>query len=585
MASIIAFFLFVWIVVECKDKISDKRKARKRKKEHIRFLIDNEARMKKERQELRNKEKQLADQLADKEKEINKLKNEISSLKKKQATREDTKKDLIELVAQKIEMQKRHQELLEKELHLTALDEKIHKREKEVADAYGRFAAYDVKFLEGFPVNDPVSKWPPDLRKRLFHAANEHMTLESLGSFTATVMGEGGKTYQTSLTGCSCADFIYRRQTCKHMMFLAMSLGWNCFEHGKQTKAQLSDINSRISVLESKEQNAAKIERHTKALKDDMRRLLKENEQTYPWLSKMIADLHTRYDDQLAEEIKSKRNPAKKASENIKQLSQDYKAALIKQKQLEYQLHVYEAAFPFLEEFKAIPPAEAMAERSIVCDQEREFDRSRKYMSKKEYAKLPPAERDQLALERYLKRSKSSWDAGIEYEQYIGHLCELRGYRVTYVGATKGLEDMGQDLILQKGNDQFVIQCKRWHAEKTIHEKHIFQLYGTVVLSKLAEPETNIQGIFVTSTALSPLAMQCAEHLGIQVYENIPMAEFPRIKCNLSHNGEKIYHLPFDISYDRVHIEPEKGEFFASTVQEALDAGYRRAWRWRNNNK
>ena len=42
-------------------------------------------------------------------------------------------------------------------------------------------------------------------------------------------------------------------------------------------------------------------------------------------------------------------------------------------------------------------------------------------------------------------------------------------------------------------------------------------------------------------------------------------------------NKEKIYHLPFDQQYDRTIIGDQKGEFFAWTVQEAVDKGFRRA--------
>ena len=52
------------------------------------------------------------------------------------------------------------------------------------------------------------------------------------------------------------------------------------------------------------------------------------------------------------------------------------------------------------------------------------------------------------------------------------------------------------------------------------------------------------------------------------------------IKCNINRTTkEKIYHLPFDQQYDNVKID-DVGEFFAMTVQEAEDAGFRRAKRW-----
>ena len=61
------------------------------------------------------------------------------------------------------------------------------------------------------------------------------------------------------------------------------------------------------------------------------------------------------------------------------------------------------------------------------------------------------------------------------------------------------------------------------------------------------------------------------------------MNEFPRIKCNINNDGEKIYHLPFDQQYDRVQIIND-GEMYATTVTEAEEAGFRRAYRWHGNN-
>jgi hypothetical protein len=61
------------------------------------------------------------------------------------------------------------------------------------------------------------------------------------------------------------------------------------------------------------------------------------------------------------------------------------------------------------------------------------------------------------------------------------------------------------------------------------------------------------------------------------------MKSYPIIKCNISNSKEKIYHLPMDQQYDRVIIDPSKGEFYANTIVEAEKAGFRRAFRWQGN--
>ena len=138
---------------------------------------------------------------------------------------------------------------------------------------------------------------------------------------------------------------------------------------------------------------------------------------------------------------------------------------------------------------------------------------------------------------------------------------------------------MGRDLILSRQDQRIVIQCKRWSQEKAIHEKHIFQLFGSCTLMEVENPGCPVKGVFVTTTSLSDTARQCAEHLGIVVYERIPASDYPVIKCNISRTGEKIYHLPFDQQYDRVVIDRDNGEFYAMTVSEAEQAGFRRAFR------
>jgi hypothetical protein len=58
----------------------------------------------------------------------------------------------------------------------------------------------------------------------------------------------------------------------------------------------------------------------------------------------------------------------------------------------------------------------------------------------------------------------------------------------------------------------------------------------------------------------------------VGVEEQLPLADFPRIKCNVSRGtSERIYHLPFDQQYDKTVIEQDRGEFNAATVAEAVD--------------
>lgn len=185
----------------------------------------------------------------------------------------------------------------------------------------------------------------------------------------------------------------------------------------------------------------------------------------------------------------------------------------------------------------------------------------------------------QNALDKWKNRKKNDWDIGIEYERYIGYLLECEGYKVSYVGATQGLNDRGRDLIATKKKNGLVIQCKRWSKDKTIHEKHIHQLHGSTTVLSIQNPEITYRSVFVTTTELSPEAKKDAALCNIEVIAQFPMSEYPLIKCNSNMKGQKIYHLPFDPQYDLIIISKNKESCYAWTVEEAEAKGFRRAYR------
>jgi hypothetical protein len=173
------------------------------------------------------------------------------------------------------------------------------------------------------------------------------------------------------------------------------------------------------------------------------------------------------------------------------------------------------------------------------------------------------------------------------YERYVGHLYERDGWLVDYEGIVKGLDDLGRDLICTKGTDVHIVQLKCWAREKLIHEKHIFQLFGTTQLYLMNKNNNglfpmNVQPTFITSTRLSDVAKNAANWLKITIKEDFPLDKsFPMIKCNINQGtGERIYHLPFDQQYDRTKIITTAGEMYARTVAEAENAGFRRAFRF-----
>lgn len=284
-----------------------------------------------------------------------------------------------------------------------------------------------------------------------------------------------------------------------------------------------------------------------------------------------------------AEALEMKARPAFTAAEKLRDKGRKLAEETRRAKAAEWTVALYEYHLPWITDLRDQAEQAAYVEALENGDRAgRSEDPVARYLSKEEFAALSEGERNQRALDRYFRSRKSPWQLGRDYERYVGYLREQAGYAVSYHGIEKGLEDLGRDVLAERNGTIEVIQCKRWAQAKTIHEKHVFQLYGTMVLARLENPDKEITGTFTTTTKLSPKAREVAEYLGIKVEEQFPLNDYPRIKCNIARRGEeRIYHLPFDQQYDTTVIEPERGEQYVATVEEAETGGFRRAWRWR----
>lgn len=365
-----------------------------------------------------------------------------------------------------------------------------------------------------------------------------------------------------------------KRKEIDHLNAMAADARNNLDVHRQQALA------SRMADLDCQERFLAEREKQLKENQAMLDSILHAEHADTPYFAKQFADCLYLMDLKAASDLESKARPAFTAAEKVREISSQKRALQEQCKLLEYQLFLYESVFPWLSEFKEISADDLASVANIAAAPESEYSTLKNWLSPQEYQTLSETDRLQLALDRYSNRQKSNWQVGIEYERYVGYCYEQKGYKVRYFGATEGLEDMGRDLIVSKGKKLFVIQCKRWASEKTIHEKHIFQLYGTTILQVMEHPECQVSGIFITTTSLSSLAKSCANYLHIAVVEKLPLKPYPLIKCNISKDGDKIYHLPFDQQYDRVIINPSDGDCYVSTVQEAESKGFRHAWRW-----
>lgn len=365
-----------------------------------------------------------------------------------------------------------------------------------------------------------------------------------------------------------------------------------------QREAQHND-----SVQQAENQLRAKEESIIEKRKENNQLFIKQQEEikkiesqalaAAPWLAEMFADYRCAVDSNRAYYLDTKKNPAHKAANLIRESMDEKRSAIKELKLLQYQMNIYETVAPWLEDFKEVDSEtiRACIQSDPSGNAETDFDTVKRWLSKAEYDSLSTVERYQLALDRYKQSRKTKWEIGRDFERYVGFLYESGGSKVEYFGANKGLEDLGRDLVVHcttaDGIKQTaIVQCKYWNDHRTIHEKHIFQLYGTSVLYRIEHKTEDVRMAFVTTAPLSDTAQKAAQMLGISIVDIAFEKDYPCIKCNINEStGQRIYHLPFDQQYDRVRINPAIGELYVHTVAQAEAYGFRRAMRWKGTSE
>ncbi|MFI3263521.1 MAG: restriction endonuclease [Rikenellaceae bacterium] len=304
-----------------------------------------------------------------------------------------------------------------------------------------------------------------------------------------------------------------------------------------------------------------------------------------PWLASVFADFEYLQDQKKADSLRSKPHPALSASEQVKAIAKEKKVLIQELKEYKYKLQYYESLFPDLEDV-----CEGIAKNENEDDQTR--DKVSDFVTKEEYMSMSTTVRNQLALDRYLKKHHTKSHIGKMYERYIGWMFESKGYKVEYCGIKNGLNDLGRDLICIGQGKVYVVQCKYWSDKKKLHENVICQLFGTAVKLKIdvrksgsilfndySLGDMRIIPCLISNIDISDTAKEFTKELNVTYMRIAFDKNYPIIKCNIGMKGERIYHLPFDQQYDRVMID-KKGECYATTVKEAESKGFRRAKRW-----
>lgn len=369
----------------------------------------------------------------------------------------------------------------------------------------------------------------------------------------------------------------------------------NPFRRFKDLQRRENEVLKKLELINDKEcrtkAREASLEIKSKSLRkreEALVLILHNHKEALPWLSGLYKDYEILLDDTRIEFLTNKSRPALKAADIVSQIKTEKSKLVSENIILKHTIKAYELIQPDLidyEDYTDFPVEEYYDDES--------GDPVRAWLSKNEYSSLAENDKYQLALDRYLNRNKSKSEIGKSFERYVGYLYEIDGYTVDYYGIKNKLSDFGIDLICCKNGITKIIQCKYWSSSKLIRENVVNQLYGTTLKFaienfKLKESlsrqlncfDYQVYPIIYTSTQLSEDAKYFCKILNVDYFENIRITDYPVIKCHLNENGDKIYHLPFDLQYDRIKNDQDGRLIYVGTIIEAENLGYRRAKKW-----
>jgi restriction system protein len=100
-----------------------------------------------------------------------------------------------------------------------------------------------------------------------------------------------------------------------------------------------------------------------------------------------------------------------------------------------------------------------------------------------------------------------------EFEWFVGELLRRDGWKVEEVGQA-GSPDGGIDLVIRRGNQKALVQCKRW-ASWDIGVEHIRSFAGVI----MRESASSRDSVFVTLGQFTPQAVEEAERLGMTLWD------------------------------------------------------------------
>lgn len=379
------------------------------------------------------------------------------------------------------------------------------------------------------------------------------------------------------------------------LFFVCLFLAFRCRRYANKDKRREQEYEKKSHTLCCEyEKKHSELEQEysykNKVLQSQQERFdqLVSSSTPFVYSASLATDIKLFVYEDTARFLRNKRHKAPQAAIEVNKLKKETKTYLKQYKEMLYKYEFLLDTFPELRSYVDDDEAlTSLRDFSTYEDFDSNRDRAADYLSPEEWNRLSTDQRNQLALDRYKQRVKSPWIIGNEYEMFVEYTLRQQGFVTIPFGSLHGLSDLGRDIIATKRNsktwlnDYYIIQCKNWSAkdEKQIHENVVCQTYGTAIEYMISKgvPSHRVIPVIVSTVPLSNMAKKFAEKLSVQHWQ-WAKGDYPMIKCNIGKNGEKIYHLPFDQQYYRTEIK-NVGDFYAWTVDEAVKAGFRRAFR------
>lgn len=93
---------------------------------------------------------------------------------------------------------------------------------------------------------------------RIYSALEDSISYAAPLDIQASIIGTHGDIYHTTLYSCTCADFRFRNQPCKHMFYLAADMGLLSTLDTYAAETSLDDLSQERERLEKERQKASK---------------------------------------------------------------------------------------------------------------------------------------------------------------------------------------------------------------------------------------------------------------------------------------------------------------------------------------